>query len=173
MMQTGINRLSQMHIQSILQILVLLTLANGAPVVAKKIFGDRFNRPLDGGLAFPDGRPLLGASKTIRGLVAAMLATSAAAPLIGVSPATGAIVAAAAMAGDLASSFVKRRLDFKPSSQALGLDQIPESLLPMLAVSEALPLGTLDIAAGVAIFFVAELGLSRLLFKAHLRDEPY
>jgi len=31
----------------------------------------------------------------------------------------------------------------------------------------------LDIAAGVAIFLVGELLLSRLLFKAHLRDEPY
>jgi len=162
-----------MHSQSILQVLVLLTLANGAPVVAKKIFADRFNVPLDGGLAFLDRRPLFGASKTRRGLVAAMLATTAAAPLIGVSAATGAIVAATAMAGDLASSFVKRRLDFKPSSQALGLDQIPESLLPMLAARTALSLTALDIAAGVAIFFVAELLLSRLLFMVHLRDKPY
>src|SRR5664279_6453728 len=122
-----------MHFAALLQLLVLLTLANGAPVVAKKMFGDRFNLSLDGGLAFLDGRPLFGKSKTIRGIVVAILVTAAVAPLIGLSLATGAIVAAAAMAGDLLSSFTKRRLGFKPSSQALGLDQIPESLLPMLA----------------------------------------
>jgi CDP-diglyceride synthetase len=162
-----------MHVPALLQLLVLLTLANGAPVVAKKIFGDRFSMPLDGGLAFPDGRALFGKSKTLRGIVVAMLATAAGAPLIGLDLATGAIVAAAAMAGDLLSSFTKRRLDYQPSSQALGLDQIPESLLPMLAARAALSLTAIDIAAGVAIFFVGELVLSRLLFKAHLRDQPY
>lgn len=162
-----------MHVLAILQILVLLTLANGAPVVAKKVLGDRLNAPLDCGLALFDGRPLFGKSKTIRGIVVSILAATAGAPLIGLDLATGAIVAAAAMAGDLLSSFVKRRLDFKPSSQALGLDQVPESLLPLLAARAALSLTALDIAAGVAIFLVGELLLSRLLFKAHLRDEPY
>jgi CDP-2,3-bis-(O-geranylgeranyl)-sn-glycerol synthase len=162
-----------MHFPALLQLLVLLTLANGAPVVAKKMFGDRFSVPLDGGLAFFDGRPVLGKSKTVRGIVAAIVATAAGAPLIGLDLATGAIVAAAAMAGDLLSSFVKRRLDFKPSSQALGLDQVPESLLPMLAARTALSLTAIDIAAGVAIFLVGELLLSRFLFQVHLRDEPY
>jgi CDP-2,3-bis-(O-geranylgeranyl)-sn-glycerol synthase len=162
-----------MHFPALLQLLVLLTLANGAPVVAKKMFGDRFSVPLDGGLAFFDGRPVLGKSKTVRGIVVAIVATAAGAPLIGLDLATGAIVAAAAMAGDLLSSFVKRRLDFKPSSQALGLDQVPESLLPMLAARAALSLTAIDIAAGVAIFLVGELLLSRFLFQVHLRDEPY
>jgi len=162
-----------MHFLALLQLLVLLTLANGAPVVAKKMFGDRFSVPLDGGLAFLDGRPLFGKSKTLRGIVVAILATAAGAPLIGLDAATGAIVAAAAMVGDLLSSFIKRRLAFKPSSQALGLDQIPEALLPMLAARAALSLTAIDIAAGVAIFLVGGILLSRLLFKAHLRDQPY
>jgi len=162
-----------MQILSILQMLVLLALANGAPVLAKKISGNRFNLALDGGLAFVDGRPVFGKSKTIRGIVVAILAATAGAPLIGLSLATGAMVGAAAMAGDLFSSFLKRRFNFPPSSQALGLDQIPESLLPMLACREALSLTALDIALGVAIFLAVELALSRLLFKAHLRDEPY
>jgi CDP-2,3-bis-(O-geranylgeranyl)-sn-glycerol synthase len=34
-------------------------------------------------------------------------------------------------------------------------------------------LTAIDIAAGVAIFLVGELLLSRLLFQVHLRDEPY
>jgi hypothetical protein len=162
-----------MHMLAILQTMLLLMLANGAPVVAKKIFGDRLALPLDCGLAFFDGRPVFGSSKTWRGIVVAVLASAAGAPLIGLDPATGATVAGAAMAGDLCSSFLKRRLSRPPSSRALGLDQIPESLLPMLACREALALSAADIVFGVGLFFAGELLLSRLLYRAHLRDQPY
>jgi CDP-diglyceride synthetase len=162
-----------MQLLHILQILVLLTFANGTPIVAKKIFGSRFALPLDAGIIFFDGRPVFGASKTMRGIVVSILITSAIAPFIGLDLTIGAIVASSAMAGDLFSSFVKRRLNFPPSSQALGLDQVPESLFPMLTCRDALSLTIADIALGVGIFFIGELILSRLLFRAHLRDEPY
>jgi CDP-diglyceride synthetase len=162
-----------MRLLHILPLLVLLTLANGTPIVAKKIFGPRFARPLDAGFIFFDGRPLLGHSKTIRGILASIFITTASAPLIGMGLTIGAIVASAAMAGDLFSSFVKRRLNFPPSSRALGLDQVPESLFPMLACRDALSLTIADIALGVGIFFVGELILSYLLYQVHLRDEPY
>jgi hypothetical protein len=35
------------HLWSILQLLVLLMLANGTPVVAKKFLGERFTYPLE------------------------------------------------------------------------------------------------------------------------------
>ena len=155
-----------MNILPVLQLVALLTIANGAPVIAKKLGGRRAAFPLDFGLTFFDGRPVFGSSKTIR-------VATASAPLVGLEPAIGAIVAAAAMAGDLFSSFVKRRLNFPPSSQALGLDQIPECLFPMLACRDALALTVVDIVLGVVIFFAGGLMLSRLLFRAHLRDEPY
>ncbi|WP_337241538.1 CDP-archaeol synthase, partial [Proteus faecis] len=66
-----------MTLWPILQSLVILTLANTAPVVAKKVFGARFSHPVDGGLTFFDKRPLLGSSKTVRGLVVSVLATAA------------------------------------------------------------------------------------------------
>jgi len=150
-----------------------MTLANGTPIVAKKIFGPRFARPLDAGTIFVDGRPLFGHSKTICGIVTSILITTASAPLFGLDLTIGAIVAGAAMAGDLFSSFVKRRLNFPPSSQVLGLDQVPESLFPLLACRDALSLTIADIALGVGVFFVGELVLSRLLYQVHLRDEPY
>src|SRR4030088_2993554 len=143
-----------MHFLHILRLVALLTLANGTPIVAKKIFGLRFARPLDGGIIFFDGRPLFGHSKTIRGITASILVATASAPFIGLDLAIGAIVAGAAMVGDLFSSFVKRRLNVPPSSQALGLDQIPESLFPMLACREALSLTIPDIAIGVGVFFI-------------------
>ena len=162
-----------MQLLLILQLLLLMTLANGTPILAKKIFGPRFARPLDTGIIFFDGRPLFGASKTIRGILASILVTTTSAPLIGLNLTIGAIVSGAAMAGDLLSSFVKRRLNLSPSSQALKLDHVPESLFPMLACRDALSLTIADIAIGVGIFFIGGLILSRLLFRAHLRDEPY
>ena len=162
-----------MPLLRILQLLVLLTWANGTPIVAKKIFGPRFARPLDAGIIFLDGRPLFGPSKTICGIMTSILITTASAPLVGLDLTIGAIVAGAAMTGDLFSSFVKRRLNFPPSSQALGLDQVPESLFPMLACRDALSLTIQDIALGVAVFFIGELILSRLLYWVHMRDKPY
>lgn len=162
-----------MQLLHILQLLVLMALANGTPIVAKKIFGPLFSFPLDAGTIFFDGRPLFGPSKTIRGILISVLITTASAPLIGLDLTIGGSVAGAAMAGDLFSSFVKRRLNSPPSSQALGLDQVPESLFPMLACRDALSLTIADIALGVGIFFIGALILSRFLFRAHLRDEPY
>jgi CDP-diglyceride synthetase len=158
---------------AILQSMVLLTVANGAPVVAKRIFGARFSRPLDFGLFFLDGRPLFGPSKTVRGVFVSILISTAGAPLVGLPPKIGTVVAVTAMAGDLFSSFVKRRLNLRPSSQAIGLDQVPESLLPLLACGAALLLTAADIAFGVVVFFVGELIFSRILYWARLRDEPY
>ena len=153
--------------------MALLTVANGIPLIAKKMFGSHFARPVDAGVTFFDQRPLFGSSKTLRGVLMSILITTAIAPLVGVDPGVGTVVASAAMAGDLFSSFMKRRLNLPPSSQALGLDQVPESLFPLLACRFLLSLTAADIALGIGIFFVGELVLSRLLYKARLRDEPY
>ncbi len=157
----------------VLQLTVLLTVANGAPVIAKSVLGSRWDRPVDGGLRFNDGRPLFGSAKTIRGLVASVLATTLCAPLLGFGAGTGFTIGASAMAGDLASSFIKRRLDVPPSSRMTGVDQIPESLVPLLICRKALALDLTDIIAVVALFFVGEVLLSRLLYKCRLRDRPY
>lgn len=162
-----------MHPMQLLKILVLSALANSAPLAAKNFFGPRFSFPIDGGRKFVDGRPLFGPSKTVRGVLASIVVTTACAPLIGLDISIGAIAAVAAMAGDLFSSFLKRRLNFPPSSQAIGLDQVPESLFPMLACQQALSLTSTDIVLGVAVFFAGELILSRLLYRLHLRDTPY
>ncbi|HTO82723.1 MAG TPA: CDP-archaeol synthase [Methylomirabilota bacterium] len=155
------------------QLLLLIALANVAPLIGKRILGGSLAHPLDGGRAFFDGRPLFGASKTVRGILLAVLLASVAAPLVGLPAAIGARVAGAAMAGDLLSSFVKRRLGLPPSSKATGLDQIPESLLPLLACRSPLSLTIADIAAVVAVFFVGEVVLSRLFYRLGLRDRPY
>jgi CDP-diglyceride synthetase len=162
-----------MHLWSMLQALALLALANGAPVIAKRTLRGWFTWPLDTNIEFVDGRPLFGRSKTWRGIVAAVLITAGCASVIGVDAGIGATVAHTAMAGDLLSSFIKRRLGRPPSSRALGLDQVPESVFPLRVCRQALSLTPLDVAVAGSVFFVGELGLSRLLYKIHARDEPY
>ena len=155
------------------RLLGLILLANGSPVLAKRVLPGRFAGPLDHHVRFVDGRPLLGGSKTLRGIAVSLLVTAATAPLFGLDRRTGLIAATAAMAGDLVSSFLKRRLGLSPSTKAVGLDQIPEALLPLLARRPALASTALDVSAGTAIFLVGELMLSRLLFRWHIRDRPY
>lgn len=153
--------------------MLLLAVANSAPLLGHKLLGPRLACRLDGGCRFLDGRPLLGRSKTLRGVVLSLAATAAAAPLLGLPWTTGALFAALSVLGDLTSSFLKRRLGRPPSSQALGLDQVPESLFPLLALRGYLDLTAGTIAAVVVAFFVLELVLSRLLYRLHLRDQPY
>jgi len=162
-----------MHPIAVLQLLILLSVANGAPLIAKKVFRNALAQPIDGGFRFVDRRPLFGASKTIRGVLISLIATTAAAPLIGVELAIGALVGATAMAGDLFSSFVKRRLDQPPSSQATGIDLVPEELFPLLACAAAFSLTLADIVVGVAVFFVGEVLLLRVFYRLGLRDEPH
>jgi CDP-2,3-bis-(O-geranylgeranyl)-sn-glycerol synthase len=162
-----------MQLLLILQVLVLLALANGMPIIAKDIVGDRFAAPIDGGAKFIDGHPLFGSSKTVRGLVVSILLTSTSASLVGLSWKIVALVASVAMAGDLFSSFLKRRMNVPAGGKATGLDQVPESVFPLLACRIVLPLTTVDIVVGMATFFVGELLLSRLLYHFHLRDRPY
>jgi CDP-2,3-bis-(O-geranylgeranyl)-sn-glycerol synthase len=155
------------------RLLLLLAVANGGPIVAKRVFGSRWSAPLDFGLMFFDGRPLLGASKTVRGLVVAVLCTSVAATLLALPWWVGATVGACSMLGDALSSFVKRRLNIASSGRATGIDQIPEALLPMLVVRGMLGLSLLDVMAITAVFFALEIPLARLFFMLGLRDRPY
>ena len=157
----------------ILQLLILLVVANGTPVIVKKLLGNALARPLDCGSLFFDGQSIFGPSKTIRGIMVSVLATSICAALMGLAWEVGALIATFAMVGDLFSSFVKRRLHLASSSMAIGLDHIPESLFPLLASRLLLPLSIIDIVTGVTIFVVGGLILSPILFKLNLRDEPH
>jgi len=162
-----------MHYAVLAQLLILLSLANGSPVIAKRIFADNYAAPVDGNTRFVDGRPLLGPSKTIRGIVISLVVTALGAIVLGLHFWIGLLVAGTSMAGDLFSSFLKRRLHLAPSSKATGLDQLPESLFPLLACQPLLSLTAIDIAVGCAIFFAGQVLLSRLFFWLRLRDRPY
>ncbi len=156
-----------------IKLLLLLLVANGAPIIAYDLLKQRWTYPVDGYLRLPDGRRLLGSSCTLRGWLTAAAVTSAAAVLLGLPAATGLLIALLAMAGDSLSSFVKRRLRQPCGSMAPGLDQIPEALLPLLGVRRQFDLQALEIFLLVAGFIVLELLLSRILYEFRWRKHPY
>lgn len=155
------------------QLLFLLIVANGAPVLGHAILKQNGNYPLDGGLVLADGQPLFGPSKTVRGIALSLLVTSVTTAVLSLPWIIGAVIAAGAMVGDLVSSFTKRRLRMPASSQAFGLDQVPESLLPLLFLKPWIDIAAGDIAILVIAFVVLELALSRVLFRLRLRERPY
>ncbi|MFW5834884.1 MAG: CDP-archaeol synthase [Pseudomonadota bacterium] len=128
---------------------------------------------MDGGVRFADGHPLLGPSKTWRGLLGAIAATSAVASLLGLGWWTGMLAASTAHAGDLFSSFTKRRWGIPSSGRAPLLDQLPEALLPAFALSGILGLGVLDIVVVAIAFMAVEIFLSPILYRLEIRDKPY
>jgi CDP-2,3-bis-(O-geranylgeranyl)-sn-glycerol synthase len=156
-----------------LEALLIVGLANGAPILAENMLRSRWTKPVDFNAAFLDGRPLFGRSKTWRGLCAAMVTATVGAVAVGLSPGIGALIGAGAMFGDLLSSFVKRRLDIPSSGMALGLDQLPEVIIPLLLVRSDLGLHGGEIVALTALFFVLELIISRVLFRLKIRKQPY
>ena len=157
----------------IIELLILLALANGTPVVMRKVFGDRFAWPVDGGIRFFDGRPVFGPAKTVRGLLFSVPVTSLGAVLLGMGWKTGAVIAAVSMSGDLFSSFVKRRMKLPSSSRATGLDQIPEALFPLLVCRQALALSALDIITIVVLFVVGNMALSPIFYRLNIRKRPW
>lgn len=166
-----------------LKLLLLIIIANGSPIVVQKLLGERWQSPLDAGKRFVDDKPVFGATKTWRGILAACLSTSFIAWIMHLPLMTGFVIALGAMLGDLLSSFIKRRMGMPSSSMALGLDQIPESLLPLLVVKNFAPtllpppvqadLTWTLVWQIVAIFFVTDLLLSRILHRLRIRKEPY
>ena len=155
------------------KLLFLLLVANGTPVMVSNLFRHRLDYPLDGHLKAFDGRPLLGPSKTVRGVLTSVATTALVAPVLGMTWQSGALFGGLAMCGDLVSSFIKRRLGMSSSSMALGLDQIPEALIPLLAMRKDFGLSWTGLWYTVAGFFILELVLSRILFKLNLRKQPY
>jgi len=147
-----------------LVLLAMLVLANGAPVALQAGCGHRCAWTLDDLLrpALGPQTVVFGHHKTLRGIGAAVVASTAVAWAVDWPLWLGALVGTLAMLGDLGSSAWKRRRGVAPGGPVPGVDQIPESLLPMLGAACFLSLGPADIAAIVAGFCVLEWLLTSL-----------
>ena len=146
-----------------LALFILLSLANAAPYLVALAMGPMLAHPLDGGRRWRDGRPLFGATKTWRGLCAALILTPPAAVLLGRGWSTGLIIASAAMAGDLLVSFMKRRRGLPSSASVPVLDQVVETLLPALLVRADMGVTWSGLLIAVSVFTVADLMVTPLL----------
>lgn len=156
-----------------LELFVMLVLANGAPVVAAKLFKRRFSAPVDAGLNWFDGRPLLGKSKTWRGIVSGAVCCALFALAIGHSLLFGFLFGLLALAGDLFSSFIKRRMALASSARMPWLDQIPEAAFPVLL---AIAWGLIEAWAALAIvvcFAFSNMWISPLLYRLGIRRQPH
>jgi CDP-archaeol synthase len=151
-----------MHAYIIIKLVLLLVIANGAPVFARLLLRRQFNQPLDRNLRFIDGRPLLGPAKTVRGIVSAIFLTSLMAALFDLSPVQGSLFALLAMSGDLVSSFIKRRLGITSSRSAPLLDQLPETVLPLWGMHPVLEETLQEACAAILVFVVIDWFVSRL-----------
>ncbi len=156
-----------------LELFVMLVLANGAPVVAAALLKKRWSAPVDGGRLWRDGRPVLGNSKTWRGVVSGALACALFALMTGLGFVFGLLFGLLGLAGDMLSSFIKRRLGLASSARALGLDQIPEALLPMLLAMWWLPVSLWVVLLVVVLFTLSNIYGSPLLYRLGIRRQPH
>ncbi len=157
----------------LLELFVMLVLANGVPVLVAKFLKDRWAAPVDGGLLWRDGRPLLGRSKTWRGLISGTVACSLFAGWAGLGAGFGLLFGLLGLSGDLLSSFIKRRLGMESSAKAQGLDQIPESALPMLLAVLWLSVSIWAALALVLLFTLSNILFSPLLYRVGIRRHPH
>lgn len=164
--------MNSLNLEVDLTLLILVAVANSAPQVMRWASRDRAFHAVDNGIRLADGRPLFGPSKTWAGMIAAILASSLAAPLLSMPVDAGLHAGIAAMAGDLLTSFLKRRLGIGPSMPAPGLDQFAEAALPLLVLRAFLKFSWLDWLAILLVFVFGELVLAKILHRFGLRDRP-
>lgn len=157
-------------------IVLYLLWVNGLPPLISMVCGDRWSRPLDGGRVWRDQQPIFGPHKTIRGILTSLLGGIMAAPLIGVAWWVAAIAALLAMSGDLLSSFIKRRRTLKSGTEIVILDQLFESLFPILFLDQVLKLTWVQIAAILVLFITIANWSSRfwyfILYRPPLANYP-
>lgn len=139
-----------------LRALALLIAANAAPLVLGKFLGKRAALPLDFGLVLSDGERLFGSHKTWRGLIFGTACCALVAMYLGLPVHIGIGFALVSLAADAASSAVKRRKRLPPGTETQGLDQIGETLLPLLVYSSPLSLAVSEVLIVTVAFMIIE-----------------
>ncbi|GAB6148299.1 CDP-2,3-bis-(O-geranylgeranyl)-sn-glycerol synthase [Stetteria hydrogenophila] len=148
--------------------------ANAAPVVVKG------KRPIDGGRLFIDGRRLLGDGKTWEGLAGGILAGALVAALLAAllsEPSLvplGLVASASALLGDMAGSFIKRRLGLERGQPAPLLDQLDfyaAATLGLYLAGARLSLGA--VLALAVVTLALHRATNYAAYKLGLKDVPY
>jgi uncharacterized protein len=160
----------------VLKIIGFILWVNFLPPLANIICGDRFGRAVDGGRLWFDEQPIFGRHKTIRGIVVSFLGGILVSPLLGVAWWVGGVAAMLAMAGDLLSSFIKRRPNFPSGRNIIVLDQFFESLFPVLFLGRYLEINGLQVVVVLLCFIlVAHPGScfwNFIMYRSPLENYP-
>lgn len=159
--------------QAFIDLLLLIIVANATPIILRDLLAPKRGASIDFGYRLSDGQAVFGSSKTWRGVVGAIIVTALVASILDRSAVTGALIGLLAMSGDLCASFIKRRLGMAPSSMALFLDQIPESLLPALVLKQSFGLTAAELMVLIVLFILFELISSYILYRLGIRKRPY
>lgn len=161
-----------------LQLALPAMAANGAPVVAARYL--RKTHPIDFGLLFLDRRRILGDGKTWEGFTSGLMAGLIVSSLIvavrgdALFLLIGLISSLGALIGDMAGSFVKRRLGIERGKPAPLLDQLDfyagSIALLYLAGIEIYLIPSIILAG---VIFVLHIGTNYLAYKLGLKSVPW
>lgn len=155
-----------------LKILLLLWAVNFAPPFLAYLLREKWNAPLDGGRIFLDGKPLLGSHKTIRGVCAAAFMGMSAGLILGFPLWLGLSAGLLSMAGDLVSSFLKRRMGMASGSVFAGLDQIFEGAFPFIVIAPYCDLHWGEVSILLVLFCLGAY-VGAWFLKEFLLGKPY
>lgn len=159
-----------------IKLLIMIWVTNFAPPFFAQIFESKWNRPVDGGYVFIDGKMLLGQHKTIRGVMAGIICGGLAGMVLGFPLWLGLGAGFLSMFGDLFSSFVKRRFSFSSGETVPVLDQFPEGLLPFLLIAPHYSLGIGYVLIFGCVFgvgaYYGSIFLNRILLQKPFKSYP-
>lgn len=149
--------------------------ANGSPVLLHKK-----GTPLDRGVLFIDGKPLLGAGKTFEGLLIGVAYGSTVALLFSAILGSftiavlGSLAALGGLTGDIFGAFVKRRLGLERGAPAPLLDQLDfysGAIITLYFVGVKLDVVTVLVLAILAL--VLHRVTNKIAYKLKLKDVPW
>lgn len=145
--------------------------ANAAPL----LLGG--GRALDGGRKLPDGQPIFGSHKTIRGVIAGILAGT----IIGLGESlidsrlvvAGFMIALGAVLGDLLGAFIKRRLHVEPGKAFPILDQLDFVLGALIFGYYFFPIGLYSAVLFVVVTPPIHLGTNYWAYRLGIKKTQW
>ena len=155
-----------------IKITFLLWSINLAPVLLAFFFEEKWNTPVDRGIFFFDGKPFLGSHKTIRGVAGGIMAGLFFGFLATIPLGTAVLTGIMSMAGDMLTSFIKRRLKIGEGKDFPVVDQLFEGLFPFIVLVPAFSLSFVW-SFSLITFFIITAYLGSQFLTHVLRAKPF
>jgi CDP-2,3-bis-(O-geranylgeranyl)-sn-glycerol synthase len=164
-----------LRIAQLLYLMAPAYLANMTPPFAR--FWRGWNRPINA--------RRLGSHKTAVGAVGGVIVATAVALLQSRLawrgglvdydrwPLVGLLLGVGAMGGDIAKSYVKRRLGIAPGSRWIPADQLDFVIGALVLIAPMARIGWLDVSLVLLISFVGDLAVNQVAFRLGVRDTAW